>query len=101
MMNYSSVAREVDRLLEDQGIRRDENLDYTCGIYENSELVATGSLFGNTVRCLAVSEEHRGEALLNSIVSHLLSVEAERGNSHVFVYYHYCLKLRASSGLRR
>ena len=86
LMNYSSVAREVDRLLEGQGIRRDENLDYTCGIYENSELVATGSLFGNTVRCLAVSEEHRGEALLNSIVSHLLSVEAERGNSHVFVY---------------
>ena len=41
----------VDRLLEQEGIRRDANLDYTCGIYdEELELIATGSCFGNTRR---------------------------------------------------
>lgn len=78
---------EVDQLLRQEGIRRDANLDYTCGIYDDDEdLVATGSCFGNTLRCLAVSGKRRGQGLLVQVVSHLLDVQARRGNLHVFVY---------------
>ena len=77
----------VDRLLEQEGIRRDANLDYTCGIYdEDLELIATGSCFGNTLRCLAVDSQHQGEGLMNQIVSHLSEVQYERGNYHQFLY---------------
>lgn len=79
--------REVDLLLEREGIRRDGNLDYTCGIWdENDRLIATGSCYANTLRCLAVSSDHRGEGLLNQVMGHLLNVQAERGNAHVFLY---------------
>lgn len=78
---------QVDALLEREGIRRDGNLDYTCGIFDdNWDLIATGSCFGNTIRCLAVSGEHQGEGLLNQVISHLVEVQLARGNSHLFLY---------------
>ena len=79
--------RQVDALLEREGIRRDANLDYTCGIFdEDRRLAATGSAFGNTLRCFAVDKSHQGEGLMNQIVSHLMSYQAERGLFHLFVY---------------
>jgi len=86
---YGSDRRamaQVDALLTRVGIRRDGHLDYTCGIFDEGELIATGSCFGNTIRCLAVSGERQGEGLLNQVVSHLMEVQAQRGNTHVFLY---------------
>lgn len=82
--------RLVDELLTAEGIRRDANLDYTCGMYDDEmNLIATGSCFGNTLRCMAVSHEHQGEGLMNSIVSHLIEVQFSRGNTHLFLYTKY------------
>lgn len=79
--------RMVNELLTAEGIRRDSNLDYTCGMYDDEmNLIATGSCFGNTLRCMAVSHEHQGEGLMNSIVSHLIEVQFSRGNTHLFLY---------------
>lgn len=81
------AQKQVDTLLEQEGIRRDGNLDYTCGLFdEDWRLIATGSCFGNTIRCLAVDWDHQGEGLLNQIVTHLMEVQAERGNTHLFLY---------------
>ncbi len=78
---------QVDSLLQQEGIRRDGNLDYICGMYDGDyKLIATGSCFGPTLRCFAVSREHQGEGLLNEIVSHLMEVEFARGNTHLFLY---------------
>lgn len=81
------AQKQVDALLEQEGIRRDGNLDYTCGLFDDDgRLVATGSCFGNTIRCLAVDGERQGEGLLNQIVSHLVERQAQRGNTHLFLY---------------
>ncbi len=78
---------QMDELLRAEGIRRDKNLDYSCGVFdEDGALIAAGSSFKNTLRCLAVSSAHRGEGLMNQVVSHLLEKQMERGNSHVFLY---------------
>ena len=78
---------EVDALLVSEGIRRDANLDYTCGMYDDEmHIIATGSCFGNTLRCFSVSHEHQGEGLMNSIVSHLIEFQFSRGNTHLFLY---------------
>lgn len=81
------TLEEVDALLLREGIRRDANLDYICAMFdENYRVIATGSCFGSTLRCFAVSHEHQGEGLLNSIVSHLITYQYERGNLHLFLY---------------
>lgn len=79
--------RLMDELLTAEGIARDANLDYSCGLFdEEYRLVATGSCFANTLRCLAVDHRYQGEGLLNRIVTHLMEVQFERGNHHLFLY---------------
>ena len=81
------TQEQMDALLLAEGIRRDKNLDYSCGVFdEDGTLIATGSSFKNTLRCLAVSSEHRGEGLMNQVVSHLLERQMQQGNSQVFLY---------------
>ena len=78
---------QIEKLLQEEGIRRDPNLDYTCGMYdEDMNIIATGSLFGNTLRCMAVCHLHQGEGLMNEIVTHLIEIQFERGNTHLFLY---------------
>ena len=77
---------QMDALLEQEGIRRDRNLDYSCGVFDDGKLIACGSSFHNTLRCLAVSSDHRGEGLMNQVVSHLMERQVNLGNSHVFLY---------------
>ena len=78
---------QLDALLHQEGLHRDGNLDYTCGIFDDDwNLIATGSCFRNTIRCLAVSGSHQGEGLLNQIISHLVDVQVTRGHSHLFLY---------------
>lgn len=83
--NKAAMAA-VDRLLKQEGITRDRNLDYTCAVYDrNDHIVATGSCFGSTLRCFAVDRGHQGEGLLNKVVTHLTEVQFSRGNSHLFL----------------
>lgn len=79
--------RQLDALLEKEGIRRDQHLDYTAGLFDDDyELAATGSCFKNTLRCMAVDSAHQGEGLMNSIVSHLTDYQYARGNTDLFLY---------------
>ena len=79
--------QQLDLLLSSEGIRRDANLDYTCGMFdEEMNLVAAGSCFGNTLRCLAVGRCHQGEGLMNQIMTHLMEIQVSRGNTHLFLY---------------
>lgn len=78
---------QIDALLQREGIRRDGNLDYICAMFdENYKVIGTGSCFGNTLRCFAVSSDHQGEGLLNQIITHLIEVQCARGNLHLFLY---------------
>lgn len=78
---------QIDALLKQEGILRDANLDYICAMYdEDYQIIATGSCFANTLRCFAVSGAHQGEGLLNQIITHLMEVQYQRGNLHLFLY---------------
>ena len=78
---------QMDALLAQEGIARDKNLTYSAGLFDgDGRMIATGSLFGSTLRCMAVSGEHRGEGLMASIVSHLVQRQMELGRTHLFLY---------------
>lgn len=81
------MMAQVDALLQAEGIRRDANLDYTCAVCDAAgQVIATGSCFGNTLRCFAVSRAHQGEGLLNTVVTHLIEHECARGHVRLFLY---------------
>ena len=82
-----AMLSQVDALLVEEGITRDANLDYICAMTDDDgDVIATGSCFGATLRCFAVSHAHQGEGLLNQVVSHLMEYQMSRGNSHLFLY---------------
>lgn len=81
------MLAQVDALLVENGITRDANLDYICAMVdEENRVIATGSCFGATLRCFAVSQQHQGEGLLNEVVSHLMEYQMVRGYTHLFLY---------------
>ncbi len=87
------AMKQVCDLLQSQGIRLDDNIDYVCAIYKDNTIVATGSIFKNTIRCTAVSEQCKGEGLLNSIITHLIDRLYNLGIDHIFV----CTKPEAAT----
>ncbi len=77
----------IDNLLYKEGIKRDPNLDYMCAMFDYEDnIIATGSCFFNTLRCFAVDSNHQGEGLLAEITSHLINIQFQRGNTHLFLY---------------
>ena len=80
------LQKKMIRLLQDAGIRPDPHLDYSCVLVDEDENVqASGSLFRNTLRCLAVRPDLQGEGLMGRVVSHLLQVEISRGYANAFL----------------
>lgn len=81
------LLSQIDALLDGEGLTRDKNLNHICAaLDEDGRVIATGSCFGQTLRCFAVEQAHQGEGLLNVIVSHLIELQVSRGNTHLFVY---------------
>lgn len=84
----SAKIREADALLKASGLRRDPCLDILCLLRETAQgpCLAVGGCFRNTLRCLAVREDCRGQNLMGEMVHHLLSLQTDRGNGHVLLY---------------
>ncbi|HEY8889862.1 MAG TPA: [citrate (pro-3S)-lyase] ligase [Clostridium sp.] len=78
--------KKLELFLSSEGIKLDKNLEYTVGIYKANELIATGSFFKNTLRCLAVKLEYQCMGVLNTVVSHLENEQYVRGFTHIFLY---------------
>lgn len=78
--------RNLEEFLKKEGIKLDKNLDYTMGIYDAGKIIATGSFYKNTLKCLAVCSEYQGLGILNKVVSHLLNEQYARGYNHIFLY---------------
>lgn len=79
--------KKQEELLRKEGIERDKNLEYSVGLFdEEYNLLATGSCFDKTLRCMAVDSDYQGEGLLNLIVTHLVEYQHERGKLDLFLY---------------
>lgn len=85
---YTKEQKEkMIALLNAQRIRLDKNIDYSCGIFnDNQEIIATGSYYQNTLRCLAIDERYQGEGLMNQIITHLVHQLYYQDVFHLFVY---------------
>lgn len=64
----------------------DEQVDWTIGIFEEERLIATGSLYQNIVKCIAIDPEVQGENLLTKLMDRLKDTLQERGYQHIFLY---------------
>ena len=78
--------RRIERFLDDNGLRLDD-VDYYAALVDETtdEIVAGGGLKEGVIKCVAVADGHKGEAVANQIVSHLIA--------HANADGHQCVKL--------
>lgn len=75
-----------EHLLYQAGIRTEENIDYTIGVFDNEELIGTGSVSGNVLKCIAICKQYTGGEAINKLISHLINLVFESGKSSCYVY---------------
>ena len=78
--------RRIEKFLDDNGLRLDD-VDYYAALVDDTtdEIVAGGGLKEGVIKCVAVADGHKGEAVANQIVSHLIAQANADG--------HQCVKL--------
>lgn len=72
--------------LAKSGLKADECIDSTVLIWDNEELIATGSRQGNLLKCIAVDPLHQGEGLTGTLLTHLRQDAFRQGHKHLFLY---------------
>ena len=60
--------------------------EQTVLVWEDEELVATGSREGNILKCIAVENSRQGEGLLATVITQLRQNAFQAGHSHLFLY---------------
>ena len=68
------------------GLDYDAGVDFTAVLVEDDEIIATGSLDGATLRCIAVSLMHQGEDLSARILTELRRETLNRGEEHLLLF---------------
>ena len=68
------------------GLEADENLEQTVLVWDEEELIATGSRQGNLLKCIAVSPSRQGEGLLATVLSALRQDAFRAGHRQLFLY---------------
>lgn len=74
------------RLLESAGLAVDTLPERTVLVWEDDELIATGSRQGNLLKYLAVAESHQGEDLTAKVLTELRQDAFRAGFDRLFLY---------------
>jgi [citrate (pro-3S)-lyase] ligase len=76
--------KECIELLKSHSLSFEENVDYTIGLYDGDFLIATGSLYENVIKMIAVDYRYQGENLTALILTHLV---LKLGEKNIFKYF--------------
>ena len=72
--------------LAQAGLEPDSQLQSTVLIWEDDQLIATGSRQDNLLKCIAVDDAHQGEGLTGTLLTHLRQDAFCSGHRHLFLY---------------
>lgn len=79
--------QKLKEFLLKQELAYEEGIEFTVNLCDNEgNIAATGSLEGNILKCIAVSQCIQGEGLSARIVTTLISQGITNGHSHLFLF---------------
>jgi len=68
------------------GLEPDENLQATVLVWEDGQIIATGSRQDHILKCIAVDDLHQGEGLTGTVLTQLRQDAFHQGFQHLFLY---------------
>ena len=80
------MRRRLQDFLAANGLEYDPGIRFSAVLTEEDDIIATGSLDGDTIKCVAVSPAHHGEDLTGKILTVLLQEAARAGISRLMLY---------------
>ena len=79
--------RKLTEFLQKSELDYDEQIEYTVNLVDGEgNIVATGSIHQNVLKCIAVSDKHQGLGLSARIVTLLMNYAMEKGREHLFLF---------------
>lgn len=78
--------QRIEAFLKRNGLRFDNMHYYAAITDDDGEMIAGGGLKGNVIKCVAVDDAHKGEAIANTLISHLIAHANEEGHSNVMLF---------------
>lgn len=78
--------QRIEAFLKHNGLRFDDMHYYAAITDDDGEMIAGGGLKGNVIKCVAVDDAHKGEAIANTLISHLIAHANEEGHSNVMLF---------------
>lgn len=78
--------QRIEAFLKHNGLRFDDMHYYAAVTDDDGEMIAGGGLKGNVIKCVAVDDAHKGEAIANTLISHLIAHANEEGYSNVMLF---------------
>lgn len=78
--------QRIEAFLKRNGLRFDDMHYYAAVTDDDGEMIAGGGLKGNLIKCVAVDDAHKGEAIANTLISHLIAHANEEGHSNVMLF---------------
>lgn len=85
-LNNLIERSKIESFLKAQGLDLERDTEYTIALYEDNNIIGTGSIAGRVLKSIAVDPNYQGEGLTNKIVSLLVNEQYYRGNTHLFIY---------------
>ena len=71
--------QRIEAFLKCNGLRIDDMNYYAAVLDDDGEMIAGGGLKDDVIKCVAVDDAHKGEAIANTLVSHLISHANQEG----------------------
>lgn len=78
--------QRIEAFLKRNGLRFDDMHYYAAITDDDGEMIAGGGLKGNVIKCVAVDDAHKGEAIANTLISHLIAHANKEGHSNVMLF---------------
>ena len=72
--------------LEKAGLEPDDQVESTVLVWQDDEIIASGSRTGNLLKCIAVDHLHQGEGLTGTLLTQLRQDAFKEGHNHLFLY---------------
>ncbi|MCI7424604.1 MAG: triphosphoribosyl-dephospho-CoA synthase [Prevotella sp.] len=71
--------QRIEAFLKRNALRIDDMNYYAAMLDDDGEMIAGGGLKDDVIKCVAVDNAHKGEAIANTLVSHLISHANQEG----------------------
>ena len=83
-------GRELEKLkqfLKKMDLEYDDGIEYSiCILNDEYEIIGTGSVDQNVIKCVAIDPNYQGQGNSATILTSLIQYEFEKSRTHIFIY---------------